>query len=235
MRLVSYNVHRCIGARGGASVERVAEVLRELAPDVVALQEVLSSERIPKTGQLEQLADAVGLVPVPGATLVHADGPYGNGLLLSGPPVEVIRHDLSVAGREPRGALEVTVEGEFGRVRLINTHLGLSARERRGQVRRLEQIVTAPGEPLVALLGDTNEWRPRIGDPLRALDRRLERAPSGRTFPSRRPLVALDRIWIGPGFSLRDSGSHRSPLARMASDHLPVFADVEHGGSAEAR
>lgn len=227
LRIVTYNVHRCIGVDGQGSVERVARVLGELRPDLVALQEVLSSERVPSPGQLERLADAARLEPVAGATLVEDDARYGNGLLLRTPPREIERHDLSVPGAEPRGALEVVVDTDAGPARVIATHLGLRARERRRQVAALQTILARRPEPVLALLGDVNEWRRRpFRDPLAPISRVLRPVPVARTFPSRRPVVGLDRIWIGPGMDLVASGSHRSPLSRVASDHLPLLAEV---------
>jgi endonuclease/exonuclease/phosphatase family metal-dependent hydrolase len=227
LRIVTYNVHRCIGVDGRGSVERVAHVLRELRPDLVALQEVLSSERVPSPGQLERLADAARLEPVAGATLVEADARYGNGLLLRAPPREIERHDLSVPGAEPRGALEIVMDTDAGPARVISTHLGLRVRERRRQIADLEAILERRPEPVLALLGDVNEWRRRpFRDPLAPLSRRLRPVPVARTFPSRRPVVALDRIWVGPRTDLIASGAHRSPLARVASDHLPLLAEV---------
>lgn len=205
----------------------VAAVLHELAPDVVGLQEVLSSEEVPSVGQLEALAEATGLTAVAGSTLAEADARYGNGVLLRRPPAAIARHDLSVPGREPRGALEVVLDGEAGPTRVINTHLGLARRERRVQIERLREIVAARPEPVLALIGDVNEWRP-FSDPLRELADVLQAVPRARTFPAHRPVVALDRIWVGRGYGVRASGAHRSPRARKASDHLPFFADVGH-------
>lgn len=219
-------------------MEPIASVLRGLDADIVGLQEVLSSEQVPQPGQLERLADATGRVAVAGATLVEEDTRYGNGLLLRHPPLEVRRHDLSVPGAEPRGALEVVLDGRRltpawpGPVRVVTTHLGLRRRERGRQIARLVELVSESNPaPLLALMGDTNEWRPRpFPDPLRVLEGPLLPVPIRRTFPARSPLVALDRIWVDPGAQLLHSGVERGREARRASDHLPVFADVVPGG-----
>ncbi|NNL64901.1 MAG: endonuclease [Myxococcales bacterium] len=233
LRLVTYNVHRCVGADGSGSVERIGQVLAELGGDVIAVQEVVSSERVPSPGQLERLADASGRVAVPGGTLVEGDGRYGNGLLTRHPVRSVERHDLSIQGAEPRGALEVVLDLPCGPARVIATHLGLRARERSAQIEGLAAILVARPEPVLALLGDMNEWRRRpFRDPLEVLSRGLLPVPIARTFPARRPVVALDRIFIGPDFRLIDSGAHRSALSRVASDHLPLFAEVEPAGEA---
>jgi len=81
---------------------------------------------------------------------------------------------------------------------------------------------------LTVLLGDFNEWLPG-GRPLRALQGRFGRDPSPRTFPARRPVFALDRIWVQPRAALGKVRAHRTNLARAASDHLPVVATITRG------
>jgi endonuclease/exonuclease/phosphatase family metal-dependent hydrolase len=71
------------------------------------------------------------------------------------------------------------------------------------------------------LLGDLNEWRGRRGG-VSALDRRLSRVPAPRTFPSWLPVLPLDRIYAAGAIDLRRVAVHRSTLARIASDHLPL-------------
>jgi endonuclease/exonuclease/phosphatase family metal-dependent hydrolase len=78
------------------------------------------------------------------------------------------------------------------------------------------------------LLGDLNEWF-LWGRPLRRLHRHFRATPSPATFPSRLPMLALDRIWTHPRTMLRGVAVHKSPLARMASDHLPLVATLDLG------
>jgi endonuclease/exonuclease/phosphatase family metal-dependent hydrolase len=75
------------------------------------------------------------------------------------------------------------------------------------------------------VLGDINEWLP-LGRPLRWMHALLGRSPAERSFPSRWPLFALDRVWVRPRHALLEFGAHRSALAAMASDHLPVRAVI---------
>jgi endonuclease/exonuclease/phosphatase family metal-dependent hydrolase len=77
----------------------------------------------------------------------------------------------------------------------------------------------------VVVLGDINEWLP-LSRPLRWLNELLGHSPRERTFPSRWPLFALDRVWVRPRHALLAFGAHRSPLAVQASDHLPVKAII---------
>jgi len=110
-------------------------------------------------------------------------------------------------------------------VRVIVTHLGLRWRDRRAQVRRLLAALGDDASSFVVVLGDINEWVPRIGC-LGGLDRRLGASRGVRSFPARRPLFALDRIWVQPHAGLASVAAHATPLARAASDHLPVRAAI---------
>jgi endonuclease/exonuclease/phosphatase family metal-dependent hydrolase len=111
-------------------------------------------------------------------------------------------------------------------VRVIVTHLGLKPVERRFQTRKLLVLLKdTPLEERVIVLGDINEWLP-LGRPLRWLNGLLGESPAERSFPSRWPLFALDRVWARPRHALLAFGVHRSPLAAKASDHLPVRAIV---------
>jgi endonuclease/exonuclease/phosphatase family metal-dependent hydrolase len=133
---------------------------------------------------------------------------------------------LSLDGREPRGALAATVDVGGTPVHLLATHLGLRVRERRFQVQQLLGYLDSVRHSLVVVLGDINDWVP-LRSVARVLDRRLGAAPRLRSFPSSRPMLSLDRIWIHPAGALHDMFVHRSALARRASDHLPVVADID--------
>jgi len=234
MVVATYNVHRCVGTDGREDVERVAAVVRELEADVIGLQEVACEHPPILRSQLDRLASATGYVAIAGPTLSRTGASFGNGLLLRTTPTAIRRLDLGIAGREPRGALTVTLPGPHRGWRILVTHLGLRAFERRAQVDRLVSLLVeeaaADGRAPLVLLGDLNEWTPRP----RAL-RRLERhfAPSlpVRSFPAGRPTLALDRILVRAPGGLRDLRVHDSALARRASDHLPVRGVVTHDGA----
>jgi endonuclease/exonuclease/phosphatase family metal-dependent hydrolase len=227
MRVASYNVHRCIGSDLQRNVARVAAVIRELECDTVGLQEV---DSVAGGGgdamQLDFLAAATGMQAVPGLTLVRHDGHYGNALLTHRRIIAVRRHDLSFSRREPRSALEVELEASPLPLRVIVTHLGLRAGERRYQVRRMLELVRAvPAEQTVVVLGDINEWLP-TARPLRWLHGLLGKPPAQRSFPVWLPVFALDRVWVRPRDALLTLRAHRSAMARRASDHFPVKAVV---------
>lgn len=231
LRMATYNVHRCVGVDGRLAPERVSEVIEEIQPDVIGLQEVDSGFHEGGSDQLEHLARATGLEPWSGPTLHSQTGGYGSALLTRHPVLEARRHDLSVADREPRGALEARLSVNERVMRVVVTHLGLQRRERRHQVAQLLRILEAnPDDPLV-LLADLNEWAGR-GWNLRRLRRALGPAPAVRSFPSRLPLFPLDRVWVRPASLLETIRPHRSALARIASDHLPIVGEIrtDRGG-----
>ena len=216
LRIASYNVHGCVGTDGRKDAARIAEVIRELECDTVGLQEV--------DYRLDYIAGRLGMQVVPGLTLVRHDGPFGNALLTRRKILEVRRLALGYGRREPRNALDVDLEVSGTHVRVIVTHLGLFAPERRWQVRQLIELVRETEERLI-VLGDINEWFP-FSRPLRWFNRLLGRSVVERSFPSRWPLLALDRVWVRPRPALLALKAHRSPMAERASDHLPVKAIV---------
>ena len=224
LRLCSYNIHCGIGRDRRFSEKRILEVLREVDADVIALQEVES--RASGVDMLDLLAKELGFHAVFGSTLLRPDGHYGNGLLARCPIRESNLCDLSWRGREPRGAISADIDCDGHRLRIVATHLGLRPAERREQVTRLINLFRQrPGDRAV-LLGDLNEWF-LWGRPLRRLHRYFEHTPSPATFPSRMPFLALDRIWTHPRSMLKNLRAHRSRVAAVASDHLPIVATLE--------
>ncbi len=223
----SYNIHRCVGNDGRYDVERVARVIHEMRCDTVGLQEVDSRPGLQTDSmQLEFLAQATGMQPIAGTTLVRDGAQYGNALLTTRKLGTVRRYDLSFKGREPRGALDVEVHAGAQVVRVIVTHLGLRPAERRFQVKKLLTVLRGiPPERPVVVLGDINEWLP-IGRPLRWLHGLLGKPPGQRSFPVWAPVFALDRVWSRPAGALLELLVHRSVEARAASDHFPVKAVV---------
>lgn len=223
LRVATYNVHSGVGSDGRCDPARIAGVINELSADVVALQEVESRHGDLET--LEFLSSQTGMTAVPGPTMLRTVGDYGNALLTRVRLLELRRTDLSFPGREPRGAIDAVLQAGQGRLRVIATHLGLRPAERRHQIEALLAGLGDDSSPTV-LMGDLNEWF-LWGRPLRRLHAHFGETPAPATFPTRWPLFALDRLWVKPLRCLCKLTAHRSPLARVASDHLPLTATIE--------
>jgi endonuclease/exonuclease/phosphatase family metal-dependent hydrolase len=231
LRLVTYNVHGGIGKDGRYTPERTANVIAETGADIIALQEVVDDER----GNLfATLTTQFHGFSLEGITI---DGPqrrYGNLLLSRWPIIESAVVDLAHPKREPRNAIRALIETPSGPFQVIATHFGLSQHERLRQVALITQIAHAHGAVPLAIAGDFNDWNPwsRVGRMIR--NHRglgLHSVPRLRTFPARFPLLALDRVLLRPPSCLIRTSVHRSDLSRIASDHLPLIAEVSLAGS----
>jgi endonuclease/exonuclease/phosphatase family metal-dependent hydrolase len=170
------------------------------------------------------LALGAGLHGVHGPAHLRSSGPFGNAILSASPAEEAWTVDLSVPGREPRAALVARFRLSGRGWTVVATHFGLRPGERAAQVERL--LAALPhGDPLV-LLADVNAFVP-WSPALRRLQRRFGPPAAPASFPARWPALPLDRVWAGDGARVVRGWAHRSPGARVASDHLPVCADVE--------
>jgi endonuclease/exonuclease/phosphatase family metal-dependent hydrolase len=225
--VATYNVHRCVGLDFRRDPGRIAAVIRELDADVVALQEVDNrSDGTHESAQMDYLAAVTGCEAVAGPTIRRSNGHYGNLLLTRWPMMESREINLCVSCREPRAAIDARLSIYGIEVRVIATHLGLAFSERWQQFSRLSELMAVNDPSLLILLGDMNEWLP-MSRGFRLLQRLLGRSPVTRSFPSWGPFLALDRIWVRPKETLKKVEVHITHLSRIASDHLPVAAEVE--------
>ena len=142
------------------------------------------------------------------------------------PIVEIHRIDLSMERREPRGAIAATLDVGGVTLHVLAAHLGLRVHERRFQIRQILDYLDSVRCAQFVVLGDFNDWLPGRSV-VHVLDDRLGRPPRPRSFPAFWPVAALDRIWVHPKGSLRQMSVHVTPASRRASDHFPVFADIE--------
>ncbi len=213
--------------------ERIAQVLDELDADVIALQEVVRSGGRSRQDQARFVADSLGYHPVFGEVRHYNGAPYGNLLLSRFPVLGFWNYDITTRGREPRGVLRADVRlGDGQLLHLFNVHMGTDFRERREQAQRLvSEHILRNGQLAGAriVLGDFNEWFPGLASRLlsahfRANDAQLY-AGRNRTYPCVLPLFRLDHIYFDGGLNLHYLGRHRSRMALIASDHLPVVAE----------
>lgn len=224
IRLASYNIHLGIGRDGEFSPERIAQVIDELDADAIALQEVSIGGQ--GFNMLDFLSRRCGLTAIAGPTLMTPAHEYGNAILTRLQPGNIHRWNLTVGARESRGAIDVHFRHHGMTLRVIATHLGLWPAERRRQIRLLLEIIRKDNRFPTVLLGDVNEWF-LWGRPLRWMHRYFKSTPAPATFPSGRPLFALDRIWVDPRRAVQWVTAHTSDIARVASDHLPIVAGIE--------
>lgn len=223
-RVATYNIHRCVGRDGMENSRRISAVLGEINADIIALQEVTSQPEI-ADDILATLAAATGTKPIEGFTLTTAGTRYGNAFLSKLPVSAINRYDISVKGKEPRGVIQANLNLNDQTVILWATHLGLGIRERYLQIGKLLKIVDGIESDSGVLLGDFNEWL-SWSRSLRAISKRFTARQFPATFPSHRPLLKLDRIWVRPVDRLTTLHVHSTELSRVASDHLPLVADI---------
>jgi len=224
LQVATWNIHSGIGVDRRYNAERIIEVLGEMNADVVALQEVPSLTL--HADLLLEIQLAFGYRVAVARTLVRREADFGNAVLSRHPIVGHSHIELTVDRCEPRNAIDahLSIPGAIpqGTVRIIATHLGLRPSERRHQVRKILASIEAEPQTGTLLMGDINEWY-LWGRPLKWLHRRFTVSPGPPTFPSPAPVFALDRIWVHPPGVLDQVRVHRSRLARMASDHLPLI------------
>lgn len=205
---------------GRPNLQRVIDLVRKHGPDVVALQEVDS--RSCGSTTFDVLAETLGKYRAEARMIVVPEGDRGHVVLTHWPITQSLVHDISVERREPRAALEVTIDTPAGPLHVIAVHLGLSLRERHNQARKLAKLAISAITPTV-MLGDFNDWLWH-GSVQWALREMLPGRSRLRTFPAAMPMFRLDRIYCRPASILLDCFTDAA--ARAASDHLPVIADV---------
>jgi endonuclease/exonuclease/phosphatase family metal-dependent hydrolase len=228
LRVVVWNVHGCVGLDRRFDPERTVRALAALEPDVALLQEVGDNRgHQPPVDQATLIADALGLTCVVGVTLKHSAYGYGQATLTRYAVAQSQTFDLSVRGREPRLCLRVVVGVGDARLATMNVHLGLGPGERRRQLGALLPLVESDEHGLLG--GDFNDFPP--GPVSRTLKRRLHdigaRLPRRGTFPSRWPLLRLDRLYVTQKLRPAAARVDFSEPVRWASDHLPLVADLE--------
>jgi endonuclease/exonuclease/phosphatase family metal-dependent hydrolase len=235
IRIVTYNVHKCRGLDRRVLPERIAEVLRPLNADVIALQEVIGGGTpAERCGQAGLIAHALeGYTCYFGENRRHRDAPYGNAVLTRLPVRFWHNYDLTWRGCERRGCLRVDVDPWQGMpLHVFNVHLGTGFLERRAQARILlsDAIlhrIDLHGPSVV--VGDFNEWTRGLASRLMSthydsVDVKLQTGTRG-SYPGVFPVLHLDHFYFDQRLVLKRFRLCRSIKAILASDHLPLVAD----------
>ena len=219
------------------------EAVRKIGADVVFLQEVTGShtqhgtkfDNFPETPHYEFLADSIWPEFAYGRNAVYDKGDHGNAVMSKFPIVRFQNHDVSISGPERRGLLhcELAIPGQSANLHAICVHLSLTETHRTQQMDKLCQLIAAdvpPQAPLV-VAGDFNDWRHRAKDQLAqgaGLHEVFVQAHGhpARTFPARKPLLRLDRIYVRNAIGHKPVVLPHKPWSHL-SDHAPLAAEIE--------
>ena len=234
LRIATYNIHRCRGMDRRTMPGRVAEVIRGMNADVVALQEVIGAGPS-GAGQAEEIGAALGMGWVMHPVRQLRNHHFGNVVLSRYPVVHHGHYDLSWRTCEERACQRVDLDVAGGAVlHIYNVHLGTAVLERRYQAARLAAFVhdhRIKGPKII--LGDFNEWMKGLATKtLSALFNSIDIAQHlkrKRTYPGFFPMLHLDHIYYEGDVTVRSMELVRTRRALMASDHLPLVADFRIG------
>jgi len=241
-RIVTYNIHRCVGVDRKLDVGRVAATIAALEPDIVALQEVdVGRARSNGVDQAYEIAERLKMSSHFNAAVTVEEERYGDAILTCYPERLIKAGALPGLNRrlrlEPRGALWIELDIDGVKVQVINSHLGLVAREQQKQATALASHDWLRHEGCKApaiLVGDFNATMASVV--YRTLTARLKDArrltpnqqPTG-TFPSRFPFLRLDHVFVSDGIRVIHLDAPYDTATRLASDHLPLVMDFEVG------
>ena len=228
LRVASYNIRKSIGTDRRRDPMRVLDVINRLEADVVALQEV--DRRLgnrPTVLARERIAEETDFVVADLARNDVSLGWHGNAVLVKkGLTIHGVSH-ITLPGFEPRGAVQVDVGNDSARLSLVGAHLGLLRPDRRAQLAAIRAHLADQDLPNSVILGDFNEWSPTKG--LEALSGDFDVVSPGKSYHSAYPLAGLDRVALGRRICLLNAGVDESELAKVASDHLPIWGEIEIG------
>ena len=227
LRFASYNIHKAVGRDRKCDPERIMAVLREIDADVIVLQE--ADRRFGDRASVlpRALLDDYPWKAVDVARRPRSIGWHGNAILVRRECEVQDSEALHLPTLEPRGAANAVIAIEGRNTRIIGTHLDLSGLRRRDQVRALLEFVARTTEDCPTIIGgDFNQWG-RFTGAMREFGDDWHAISPGPSYPSRGPIARLDRIVTSPSWLCHDAHVHHSPLASVASDHLPVYAELD--------
>lgn len=240
LRVITYNVHSCVGTDGKLAPARIARVIAQSGADIVALQEL--DVRRARSGQIDQareIAQALKMEHHFHPAVRVAGEQYGDAVLSRFPMRLIQAGELpghaGPLGGEPRGAMWVAVEVDGHELQILNTHLGLSPRERQVQVETLvsdQWLGNSQCHDPRLLCGDFNSLpRSPVYCRLSKVLKDAQTATAGpgrlhRTFPSHYPMARIDHVFLSPQLEVVAVEVPVSQLARTASDHLPLIVEI---------
>ena len=227
IRVASYNIQKSIGTDFRRRPARILDVLVELDADIIALQEVdrRFGERATSL-PVEEIARATGYEPVMFGARPQSIGWHGNTILIRRGVELLSQRSLVLPRLEPRGAVLADLRVNGTAIRVVGMHLGLLGLWRKRQAEAVLEQLEALEEPMpTVIMGDLNEWSVN-GGCLAHFARDHHVGEPGPSYPSVRPVFGFDRIIASPDLAIEAAGVHGSAMARVASDHLPVWANL---------
>jgi endonuclease/exonuclease/phosphatase family metal-dependent hydrolase len=228
IKVASYNMRKGIGTDRRRRPDRTLEVLCEIDPDIVCLQE--ADRRFGERAQVlthHLLEEHSPWKAVPFGMRAASMGWHGNAILVRKDAEILDCEPIHLPALEPRGAVMADVRVNGAAVRVVGMHLDLSGLWRRRQAAAImAHVRVSTDQHPTVLMGDLNEWSTGAGC-LRDFARDYRFAETGPSFHVRRPIARLDRIMVSPEFTVKEAGVHISPTSRKASDHLPIWATLE--------
>jgi len=240
LRIMTYNVHGCVGMDGRLSARRIAKVISQYEPDVVALQELdVGRARSGGHDQAMLIAERLNMEHHFHASMQIAEEQFGDAILSSYPMRLIKKGKLSRQPRfsfmESRGAIWVEIDFHGTSLQIINTHLGLNKKERLLHTKELlgeQWLQNSQSKGPVILCGDFNAFPGSkvlnlFQNTLVNVQKQAGWIRYRSTWFGRFPFVCLDYIFVAPDFEVSQVEIGDSILARLASDHRPLLTEIK--------
>ena len=242
LRIASYNIRKCVGLDWKRDPQRVLAVIQETQADIIALQEI--DKRFgsrDRTLDPETIAEQTDYKLIGAPVRPQSSGFYGNAILISKDMSAGNLQTLALPSFEPRGALMADIQlpplnGQATQIRIIATHLAIVGRWRRQQIRDIfDKFVKSSPSAITIIAGDFNEIRAQKGFYNKTITKPFDIITPGASFQASKPIFTLDKFIIaGDGYQIGQSGVLHTPLSKKASDHLPIWVDLDLSGSCKA-
>jgi endonuclease/exonuclease/phosphatase family metal-dependent hydrolase len=240
LRIMTYNVHGCVGMDGRLSSRRIARVISQYEPDVVALQELdVGRARSGGHDQAMLIADRLNMDHHFHAAMQVAEERFGDAIL-STYPMRLVKKDRFLketrfSALEPRGALWVEVDFHGRLIQIINTHLGLHHKERLLHAKELlgeNWLQNSHCKNPLILCGDFNALPGSkvlkiLRGSLVSAEKKAGRSRHRSTWFGRFPFACIDYVFVRPDLEVTAMEIGDSHLARVASDHRPLITEIK--------
>jgi endonuclease/exonuclease/phosphatase family metal-dependent hydrolase len=231
VRVMTWNIHHGEGLDGRVDLDRIAALIKEVNPDLVALQEVdRGTTRTARRDLPSELAALTGLTPVFSRNIVFQGGDYGNATLSRWPILTSTNHHyLMLREGEQRGLLQTTIDIRGHHLSFWNTHIDHRPdnSERLSNVEEIRSLLTGSPHPVI-LAGDFNDFPDRpvyVNLSAWFRDAWTEGGQGdGATFPGRDNPRRIDYLWLDRRGDF--TVTHAQVLPSDASDHLPLVVDL---------